>query len=89
MSIPLDLWGQRGWPSAEVAGESHYAGSIRGLFGKDFKATGTEITVTAPHWYRSRTTSTIATLSASGWAVYRLATCHVRKRSGTPQFSPR
>lgn len=47
MSIPLDLWGQRGWPSVEVAGESHYARSIRGLFGKDFKATGTEITVTA------------------------------------------
>lgn len=47
MSIPLDLWGQRGWASAEVAGESHYARSIRGLFGKDFKASGTEITTTA------------------------------------------
>lgn len=47
MSIPLDLWGQRGWPHVEVAGESHYARSIRALFGKDFKANGSEITVTA------------------------------------------
>jgi collagen type III alpha len=47
VSIPLDLWGQCGWASTEVAGESHYAHSIRGLFGKDFKATGTEIVVTA------------------------------------------
>jgi len=47
MSIPLDLWGQRGWAGAEVAGESHYARSIRGLFGKDFKASGTEIVMTA------------------------------------------
>jgi collagen type III alpha len=47
MSIPLDLWGQRGWAGTEVAGESHYASSIRGLFGKNFKATGTEIVVTA------------------------------------------
>jgi hypothetical protein len=47
MSIPFDLWGQRGWASAEVAGESHYARAIRGLFGKDFKATGTEIVVVA------------------------------------------
>jgi collagen type III alpha len=47
MSIPLDLWGQRGWASAEVAGESHYGRSIRGLLGEDFKAAGTEIVVTA------------------------------------------
>jgi collagen type III alpha len=47
MSIPLDLWGQRGWASVDVAGESHYARAIRGLFGKDFKTTGTEIVVTA------------------------------------------
>jgi collagen type III alpha len=47
VSIPLDLWGQKGWAGAEVAGESHYADAIRALFGKDFKATGSEIVVTA------------------------------------------
>lgn len=47
MSIPFDLWGQRGWARIEVVGESHYAKSIRGLFGKSFKAAGTEIVVTA------------------------------------------
>jgi hypothetical protein len=47
MSIPLDLWGQRGWAGVEVAGESHYAHAIRELFGKDFKRDGTEIMVTA------------------------------------------
>jgi collagen type III alpha len=47
VSIPLELWGQRGWAGVDVAGESHFGRSIRGLFGKDFKATGTEIEVTA------------------------------------------
>jgi hypothetical protein len=47
VSIPLDLWGQRGWAGAEVAGESHFADAIRTLLGKDFKATGTEIVVMA------------------------------------------
>jgi collagen type III alpha len=47
MSIPFDLWGQRGWANVEVAGESHYRRSIRGLFGKDFRAAGTEIAVMA------------------------------------------
>src|SRR5689334_20310849 len=47
MSIPLDLWGQRGWAGVEVAGESHYARAIRGLFGKNLKAGGTEIEMTA------------------------------------------
>ncbi|WP_107259234.1 HIRAN domain-containing protein [Plantactinospora sp. BB1] len=45
MSIPFDLWGQRGWASTEVAGESHYTKAIRGMFGRDFKPTGTEINV--------------------------------------------
>lgn len=47
MSIPFDLWGQRGWANTEVAGETHYAKEIRGLLGKDFKASGSEISVTA------------------------------------------
>ncbi|RAO30070.1 hypothetical protein ONO86_05622 [Micromonospora noduli] len=47
MPIPFDLWGQRGWASVEVAGESHYAVQIRELFGKDFKPSGSEIAVTA------------------------------------------
>ncbi|SCL26143.1 hypothetical protein GA0070624_3246 [Micromonospora rhizosphaerae] len=47
MSIPLDLWGQRGWASVDVAGESHYRRAIRGLFGKDFTASGTEVVLTA------------------------------------------
>jgi HIRAN domain len=46
MSIPFDLWGQRGWAAVDVAGESHYAKSIRALFGKDFKASGSELVVT-------------------------------------------
>lgn len=47
MSIAFDLWGQRGWPSAEVAGESHYAKSIRNLFGTNFTPPGAELTVVA------------------------------------------
>jgi hypothetical protein len=45
VSIPFDLWGQRGWAGAEVAGESHYAQQLRSLFGEDFKPSGTEIQV--------------------------------------------
>lgn len=44
---PFDLWGQRGWPHQEVAGESNYAKEIRSLFGRDFKPDGTELTLTA------------------------------------------
>jgi hypothetical protein len=47
MSIPFDLWGQRGYAGIEVAGESYYASAIRGLFGTGFKPGGTEINVTA------------------------------------------
>ena len=47
MAIPFDLWGQRGYPHADVAGESHHAKAIRSLFGDDFKSDGTEITVVA------------------------------------------
>ncbi|MFG3701801.1 HIRAN domain-containing protein [Micromonospora sp. NPDC047620] len=47
MSIPFDLWGQRGWANTEVAGEAHYVKQIRELFGNDFKPAGAEIVVTA------------------------------------------
>ncbi|MGH3646026.1 MAG: hypothetical protein ACRDTM_02445 [Micromonosporaceae bacterium] len=47
MSIVLDLWGQRGWAGAEVAGESHYAEAIRAVLGKSFKPSGSEIVVNA------------------------------------------
>lgn len=47
MAILLDLWGQRGWADIEVAGESHYANAIRGLFGEKVKPGGEEIVVTA------------------------------------------
>jgi hypothetical protein len=46
VSIPFELWGQRGWAHAEVVAESHYAKQIRSLFGKDFKAQGSEIEAT-------------------------------------------
>jgi hypothetical protein len=39
------LWGQAGWASAEVVGETHYAKAIRALFGSDFDPRGTDITV--------------------------------------------
>jgi HIRAN domain-containing protein len=47
MAIPFDLWGQRGYPHADVVGESHYTRAIRQLLGRDFKANGTEIITTA------------------------------------------
>ena len=47
MTIPFDLWGRRGYPHAEVAGESHYSPAIRRIFGKDFKPDGCETDVTA------------------------------------------
>lgn len=47
MSNPFDLWGQRGWASAEVAGESHYRDALRGLFDSRIPANGSEITVDA------------------------------------------
>jgi collagen type III alpha len=47
MPIPFDLWGQRGYPHADIAGESHYTQAIRSLFGNDFKPTGSEIVVSA------------------------------------------
>jgi hypothetical protein len=46
VSIPFDLWGQRGWAGVEVAGESHYAKQLRSLFGTEFKPGGVEIQVT-------------------------------------------
>jgi hypothetical protein len=39
------LWGQAGWASAEVVGETHYAKAIRALFGSDFDPRGTDITL--------------------------------------------
>jgi hypothetical protein len=47
VSIVFDLWGQRGYPHADIVGEASYAKAIRGLFGKDFKQDGTEIVVAA------------------------------------------
>lgn len=46
MSVPFDLWGQRGWASFDVVGESHYKQSIRSLFDSVPKGDGTELTVT-------------------------------------------
>ncbi|MFF5295272.1 HIRAN domain-containing protein [Paractinoplanes globisporus] len=46
MSIPFDLWGQRGWASVDVVGESHYQQSIRTLFDADLKGDGAELTTT-------------------------------------------
>ena len=47
MTVPFDLWGQRGQPHAEIVGESHYGAAIRSLFGAGFKRAGTEISATA------------------------------------------
>jgi hypothetical protein len=46
MSEAFDLWGQRGWASIEVVGESHYTSSIKALFTAGVKADGAEITTT-------------------------------------------
>ncbi|WP_430784533.1 HIRAN domain-containing protein [Actinoplanes sp. G11-F43] len=46
MSIPFDLWGQRGWAGMDVAGESHYVKEIRSLFGADLKKDDAELTIT-------------------------------------------
>ncbi|MFI1988487.1 hypothetical protein [Actinoplanes sp. NPDC020271] len=45
MANRFQLWGQAGWASAEVVGETHYAKAIRALFGNDFNPQGTDITV--------------------------------------------
>ena len=45
MANRFQLWGQAGWASAEVVGETHYAKAIRALFGDDFDPRGTDITV--------------------------------------------
>ncbi|MEU8239990.1 hypothetical protein AB0C07_17225 [Actinoplanes missouriensis] len=45
MANRFQLWGQAGWASAEVVGETHYAKAIRALFGSDFNPQGTDITV--------------------------------------------
>jgi hypothetical protein len=46
MSEPFDLWGQRGWASVEVVGESHYAAAIRALFPAGVTAAGTDLKIT-------------------------------------------
>lgn len=46
MSTPFDLWGQRGWASIDVVGESHYKESVRTLFGADLKGDGAELETT-------------------------------------------
>ncbi|PSK66677.1 hypothetical protein B0E53_01317 [Micromonospora sp. MH33] len=43
MIRPFDLWGQRGWCSQEVVGESNYAKEIRAALGADFKSYGSEV----------------------------------------------
>ncbi|GAA4587298.1 hypothetical protein BJY16_008191 [Actinoplanes octamycinicus] len=45
MANRFQLWGQAGWASAEVVGETHYAKAIRALFGPKFDPQGTDITV--------------------------------------------
>ncbi|MEV6342595.1 hypothetical protein [Actinoplanes sp. NPDC051851] len=45
MANRFQLWGQAGWASAEVVGETHYAKSIRALFGADFNPQGTDLTL--------------------------------------------
>ncbi|MFC4071143.1 hypothetical protein [Actinoplanes subglobosus] len=46
MANRFPLWGQAGWASAEVVGETHYAKAIRALFGSDFDPRGTDINIT-------------------------------------------
>jgi collagen type III alpha len=43
----MDLWGQLGWCGQEVAGESHYADTIRKLFGGDLGHEWSETTTVA------------------------------------------
>lgn len=38
----FELWGQKGWASQEVVGESHYLGHIKALLGKAHKPEGAE-----------------------------------------------
>ncbi|HWS33513.1 MAG TPA: hypothetical protein VN408_12325 [Actinoplanes sp.] len=45
MANRFPLWGQAGWASAEVVGETHYAKAIRALFGPDLDPRGADITV--------------------------------------------
>ena len=45
MANRFPLWGQAGWASAEVVGETHYAKAIRALFGNDFDPRGTDINI--------------------------------------------
>lgn len=41
--VPFDLWGQRGWPTTEVSGESFYSDSFRALVGRRLRTEGEEI----------------------------------------------
>jgi hypothetical protein len=47
MAIAFDLWGQRGYPHADIVGESHYTAAIRAVLGDDFKADGAEVLAVA------------------------------------------
>ncbi|GAA3388856.1 HIRAN domain-containing protein [Cryptosporangium minutisporangium] len=47
MSQVLELWGQRGWASQEVVGESHHVAAIRRLFGPVLPDDGADIEVPA------------------------------------------
>ncbi|UQU62796.1 DUF4041 domain-containing protein [Couchioplanes caeruleus] len=46
MSAAFDLWGQRGWASLDVVGESHYTNAIKALVGSRLTSDGAEITAT-------------------------------------------
>jgi hypothetical protein len=47
MDVPFELWGQRGWPSVDIVGESHYVDAIRDVFGREFRDDGCELTTSA------------------------------------------
>ncbi|MDY7091060.1 MAG: HIRAN domain-containing protein [Actinomycetota bacterium] len=47
MAIAFELWGQRGYPHADVVGESNYGPAIRSVFGNDFKPHGSETSAPA------------------------------------------
>ncbi|GAA1851090.1 HIRAN domain-containing protein [Asanoa iriomotensis] len=46
MTIAFDLWGQRGWPSFDIVGETFHEKQIRAVLGKNFTS-GAEVVVVA------------------------------------------
>ncbi|MBM2621049.1 HIRAN domain-containing protein [Actinoplanes sp. LDG1-06] len=47
MAIAFELWGQRGYPHADIVGESHYYAAIRAVLGRNVNEDGTEVFETA------------------------------------------